>query len=139
MSDKPTSLFALGYRITQERHYMVKPPHPLRTLRDSKCFSIKGLAQASGVGERTIQNIELEGISPRMMTRRRLLIALDIPFNKHLEVFGPLTPNTPPRDRHVESLEAKIHELLGVLSDNGLLPSGSYTFYDGQTWKADTK
>jgi DNA-binding XRE family transcriptional regulator len=64
--------------------------HPLRVLRESRCLTQRELAATSGVSPRTIVSIETGFYSPRMQTRRRLLLALGIDFGEHREVFGAL-------------------------------------------------
>jgi len=63
------------------------PQHPLKVLRIARCLSQPALAKAAGVARRTICGIERWEVWPRFDTRRRILRALGVPFEKHPEVF----------------------------------------------------
>ena len=61
----------------------------LREIREGRLWPRKELAKKSGVSIRTIHNYE-NGMPARPHTRRLILKALEIPFDRHVELFGPL-------------------------------------------------
>jgi transcriptional regulator with XRE-family HTH domain len=71
----------------------------LRQYREARGWTQRQLAKRSGVHHRTIGNVE-KGAKARLSTRVRLLRALDLPFEMHLEVFGP-TWSPPPKGEQV--------------------------------------
>ena len=56
-----------------------KKSNGLKKLREKAGFSKIGLAEMSGVCVKTIQNIELRGMSPTLKTLMALAKALDVP------------------------------------------------------------
>lgn len=69
----------------------------LRSLRlsHSPPLTQRQLANTSGVGLRTIVNIENRHSQPRMEIRKQLLEALGIPMDRHREIFGVLPGERP--------------------------------------------
>lgn len=69
--------------------------HELKRMRQLDGMSQERLARKARVAVSTITKIERDGHRPRLDTRRRLLRALDCPFDLHLLVFGgpPRTGN----------------------------------------------
>jgi transcriptional regulator with XRE-family HTH domain len=63
---------------------------PLRILREQRLMRQTDLSKSSGVSLRTLVAIERSHCPPRMDTRRKILLALDIPLEQHTELFGPL-------------------------------------------------
>lgn len=61
--------------------------HPLTALRADRGLSQLELSMNSGVADRTIWAIENGKCTPRQGTRRKLLIVLDVPWEKQREVF----------------------------------------------------
>jgi transcriptional regulator with XRE-family HTH domain len=59
----------------------------IRAARLARGWNQQKLALMSGVGARTISNIE-NGKPCRQDTKRRLLLALGIPFRQHREYFA---------------------------------------------------
>lgn len=64
--------------------------HELKRMRLLDGHTQQTLGKASGVSPTTINRIENETYRPRMDTRRKLLSALECPFDLHRLVFGPL-------------------------------------------------
>lgn len=77
--------------------------HPIREARHRKGWTQLVLAQRAGVALRTVHSIEKwhssgtgkkPHLNPRVDVRRRLLKALDVPFEQHIEMF----PSQPKRE-----------------------------------------
>lgn len=64
--------------------------HPLRILREQLCMTRADLAAKAKVSLRTLHGVENSEYPPRLKTRARILEALGIPLDQHLEIFGPV-------------------------------------------------
>ena len=62
----------------------------LKQLRIDRLLSQGDLARGANVSIRSISNWERGASRPRMAQRRLVLSYLGVPFERHLEVFGPL-------------------------------------------------
>lgn len=69
-----------GRRVSAENH-------PLRQMRRRVGMTATALAKRSGISRRTIIYIEHFDYMPHYHTRRKLLKAFGLPFEKHVEVF----------------------------------------------------
>ncbi len=65
--------------------------HRLVEERRARKLSAYALAKKSGVTPTTICDIERGRSLGSIVTRRRLLLAMEIPLDQHEEIFGPLT------------------------------------------------
>jgi DNA-binding XRE family transcriptional regulator len=68
------------------------PPteRPCRLRRQALGLNQSEVAEAAGVSTRAVIRIELGQHRPQMALRRRLCIALAIPFEEHRRYFGPM-------------------------------------------------
>ena len=64
----------------------------LRELRLARGWTQEDLERRSRVSRRTIHGIEAGSVRPRAPTRKKLLAALGLEWNRQADVFGPLGP-----------------------------------------------